>query len=487
MGTRQLTFIIIVLLCVGVSNLTTEAVPNITSNNRKEIVLHKKNIQAQLKCANVAYIVKNDFDLNGEKLMFPENCTLRFQGGCIKNGIIVGNQTKIENGELNSFKYPIVIEGTWDGICHPEWYGAHGDGISDDTYSIQRALDSFGNVEFRQATYVIRADAIDGIVTDYTDDGSCAILIKRNAVLTGNHTIIKTYHTDKAYTQSKNYYAFVCMGSLYVKGITIDGQYSTYRGTYGIQLRNSDNKIENCVFKNLGSSGLVFNGEYGKPLRNNVVKDILLENCGNSIFCVFVEDSFFDDITMRHVSEGFDFDKLCSNISITHIVFDGLRGKGADAAVEINGGHNMMVSDCDIDGAKIGILINGKPRKDRVGLPVDTKSYQISVKDCQIRNTVGYGVVLGSTFYREYHSYDQKDIRFDNVNVVNSGLQGFHLTGENVVLTSCSAVNCKKEAIFVNNYNKDILVKNFHNGCERLIYEEGGNANIIFKNISSDY
>lgn len=436
------------------------------------IYLKKWDWKSQFRSPNTIYKVKYSVNLAGDTLQIPRNSKLIFIGGRFYNGTVVGNHTKIEGGTTYSLCDNINLEGTWGGSCFPEWFGAVGDGVTDDTDAIQKSFDLFDKVFFNNATYLVKADKNDGIITDHTDEGACALIAHHDLSISGDNATIKLYHTDREYKKSKNYYAIVSKGSLDISGITIDGQYSTYRGTYGIQLRASGNRVSRCTFKNLGSSGLVFNGAYANHIANNNVKDVSLENCGNSIFCVFVDNSSFENISMRRVSEGFDFDKLCSNIKVSNILFDGLRGKGADAAVEINGGKDFIIEDCDINGAKIGILINGKPRKDRVGLPVDTKSYDIIVRRCVIRNTVSYGVTLGSTYYAEHNSYDQKDILFEDVNVYNTGLQGFHLTGEDIRVINCSATDCNKAAFFINNYHKGIKIEGFKNECKRLSIEK---------------
>ena len=56
-----------------------------------------KNILTQdmINQPNVIYEIRYDFDLNGKTLELPENCTLKFEGGSIGNGNIIGNNTSI--------------------------------------------------------------------------------------------------------------------------------------------------------------------------------------------------------------------------------------------------------------------------------------------------------------------------------------------------------------------------------------------------------
>ena len=51
------------------------------------------------------YIIKYDFDLNGKTINIPEDCTLVFNGGKLKNGIIKLNKTFIEGAikDINEY------------------------------------------------------------------------------------------------------------------------------------------------------------------------------------------------------------------------------------------------------------------------------------------------------------------------------------------------------------------------------------------------
>lgn len=58
---------------------------------RKNIV-NGKNIltQEMINVPNTIYEIRYDFDLNGQEITIPENCTLKFEGGHLKNGTLLG-------------------------------------------------------------------------------------------------------------------------------------------------------------------------------------------------------------------------------------------------------------------------------------------------------------------------------------------------------------------------------------------------------------
>lgn len=98
-------------------------------------------IRSKFGRTNVIYKITKDIDLGGGTLVLPEGCTLDFQGGLFTNGTIIGNGTKIKAGLERIFDTNIILSNSWDieGL-HPEWFGAKGDGTSDDLSSIQVCL-----------------------------------------------------------------------------------------------------------------------------------------------------------------------------------------------------------------------------------------------------------------------------------------------------------------------------------------------------------
>lgn len=69
---------------------------------------------AQVNTANCKYIVKYNFDLEGESIAIPENCLLEFDGGTVSNGTLIGQDTIIIYHQDRNIVLPnVVFEGSW--------------------------------------------------------------------------------------------------------------------------------------------------------------------------------------------------------------------------------------------------------------------------------------------------------------------------------------------------------------------------------------
>ena len=79
---------------------------------RKHIV-NGTNVLAQhmINKPNTIYIIQYDYCLADQTIEIPENCVLQFEGGSLRNGTIVGNNTIINSGLNKIFNFDLLLKG----------------------------------------------------------------------------------------------------------------------------------------------------------------------------------------------------------------------------------------------------------------------------------------------------------------------------------------------------------------------------------------
>lgn len=107
------------------------------------LLVNNKSFASQVISPNTIYEIQYNYDLSGTTVRLPDNVVLFFVGGSVTNGIIVGSHTKIYAPLYQIFGTDIKMTGSWSvDELHVEWFGAKGDDFSDDTKSIQAAIDN---------------------------------------------------------------------------------------------------------------------------------------------------------------------------------------------------------------------------------------------------------------------------------------------------------------------------------------------------------
>lgn len=111
-------------------------IPNREAETNLGYVILKKNksLIEQITEVNTIYEIRYTYDLEGETLNMPDNCVLKFDGGIINNGIIIGKNTGIEAPcvqifENIKFKKDSTSENSEKSVFNidevpVEWFGA---------------------------------------------------------------------------------------------------------------------------------------------------------------------------------------------------------------------------------------------------------------------------------------------------------------------------------------------------------------------------
>lgn len=94
----------------------------------KRIILFAEDgclTQEMISISNTIYVIKYDFDLQGQKISIPKNSVLLFDGGSFKNGVLIGNDTNIEEYGTKIFDLSLILDGTFNiPYLDIRWFGA---------------------------------------------------------------------------------------------------------------------------------------------------------------------------------------------------------------------------------------------------------------------------------------------------------------------------------------------------------------------------
>lgn len=134
------------------SAVNTGASCTITDSTKIEL----RNIltPAMINQPNTIYEIRYDFDLNGVNLVLPEYSTLKFCGGSLKNGSLNLYRCNIQAPKQNQIFDNVIISST---TIYPEWFGAKGNGYSDDSDVFNYIGNLYVNIELQPGkTYILK-------------------------------------------------------------------------------------------------------------------------------------------------------------------------------------------------------------------------------------------------------------------------------------------------------------------------------------------
>lgn len=214
----------------------------------------KKNqsFARQVQRAHTIYEIRHDFDLRGETVQMPADCILKFEGGHVRNGVVVFDNTIIESVNSEVFD-GISVSGTIaNHEVHLSWWRLAYDRNTNDAILINQIITSIDNCVFY---YDLLGDIYVG--TDKTDGRSeetVAFLNKKNLVViqpTEYYTILRGRSTTGSVVRcNENKY-------ISIDGLKVDGGHISYgkSGENGIGVVGNEKVlIQNCLIRNCYSN-----------------------------------------------------------------------------------------------------------------------------------------------------------------------------------------------------------------------------------------
>ena len=270
------------------------------------VILRKdKTFAEQVTQANTIYEIRYDFDLDGKRVPLPSNCVLKFNGGRLLN-------TSFQGRVSNEY-------------VRPEWFGAIGDGITDDTLAIQAAINICESVVFAPKTYLVSNQHN----VSYKDFYALT-LYKGKHYLYGNNATIKLADNDL------QYYAVLRVTSTestIIDNFTIIGDKDNHIDPtefgFGILVEYGNNfvNIRNCDISKMIGDAIIVDKYYSTEddSKTIVIEKCTLHHCrrqGISLLNgtdVFIKDCILSNIEGTNPGSGIDIEPVAENLLRTTI------------------------------------------------------------------------------------------------------------------------------------------------------------------------
>ena len=384
--------------------------------------------QSMINSANTIYEIRYDYDLNGAIITIPEGCILEFKGGSLGNGTLVGNNTAINAGLIKIFN-DITVNGGWSTFYFiPQWFGAKGDGITDDTIPFITLFNMGVFVKIPNGEYII-----NGTINIY-NNVLCEGKIKYGGSQTAFQVLNKISPSSDyprcliisgltVYSESYNNVTAL----LIKRPVTFIEKCLVYNFKIGICITSYSVKVNNCVSR-LCDRNLVI---YGIDLNTMTANDILIDG-GN-----YDSPSSGTSISIGGDEEGTSItsdEYHGTNIKISNLACDG-------GSIIINQAQNIYISNVYSEFALNGaIIINNLKRlvsqinidncflsSAQYGVKTFGKTFGISITN----NTIYYNISK-CAIYIEDTTFGKGEIVIKNNNIEHpsfTGIKKIHIGG----------------------------------------------------------
>lgn len=368
---------------------------------------------------NTIYEISNDLNLGGIEITVGSNSVLKFIGGSISNGIIVGAETRIE-GDIEGIFNAIHCKGTWrvSYISTAMWKSLNYINSLKDVFSLQSSD--------LQNTLVINNEGYDYLLEAEEKEGILTVLDNVDLIINGNIALRPNGFQN---------YEMICVSGCNNVIIRGNGSVSGDRMAHDYTSRTGTHEYGHCfVFrscKNVEISGIMVNNLTGDAL-------CLMDNCSG----FKIHDMQIKDCRRCGISIRADHD-----ITIDNCTFSGI----------INDKYNEPSAAIDIEPV------------------VDCKVYNINIKNCKFNNIVR-GIssnarnYYGKT-YKKGNNFVNEGRQYVNLSITNCRFENSTYTSfiapfgwEKVTIRGCTFLNGRQEDIRVA-YVGDCVIKDCITNC----------------------
>ena len=222
---------------------TTGVVCTVTDSTKREL----RNILTPLMVdkPNTIYEIRYDFDLDGAIIEMQEGCTLKFEGGSLRNGIVKGSNTRIIESKAQLFD-SIILRGSFDvPFLYYDNFGVIADAEDNNNSDIINKTNDFikstniNTLTFASSLYYINKQ----IVIELDPREETLNMIGHSV------TIKATESYSEDYLLRINYTSFATTTRTIIKGLTLNCNVLTG----GINIPNGNCiKIYNVDITNVG-------------------------------------------------------------------------------------------------------------------------------------------------------------------------------------------------------------------------------------------
>ena len=391
----------------SLSGVSTGSEATVSESSKTE--LRNLLTTVMLNQSNCIYEIRYDFDLDGKNIGISDECILKFEGGSIKNGKIIGNNTGLLANK-NTIFYNIYIDGNWNvQDIYSIWFDLIPNNINIDNKKNLQNLVRLSSEDIKNNIYVEGGSF-------YSSKKGCLLDLKSNTEVCFSNASINILDNDDIRE---------CIIQVYDKSnvslynIKLVGDFKTHKFSseksdewnHGIKIAGSSNvNVINANISYCVGDGIDIIDSYDahNVPKNIIIKDCILDNNGRQ--GISIESG--DTVLVNHC--------IITNTSRIKHVYPG-------AAIDIEPWRdtsldNIHISHCEMynNASSINVYLAflTEPDKDR----------NILIEDCvfndRSRLTYASSVTFRNIFFSNPQASDGINFKkinnctFDNVPII---------------------------------------------------------------------